>query len=82
MPNTIVRELKIRKETAREITVWLGKEDSGASFNCIYCKKTQFHHKQRIISLLDGLVDNILKSPPISIQCNKCGCIYHIQGML
>jgi hypothetical protein len=83
MPNSIKRELEKRGEEPEEVTVWLGNSQGvSRNFNCIRCKKTQFKHKHRVLALLPNKFEYNLTPPPVSIQCECCGTIYHVQNVV
>ena len=80
MPSTINRQLRERGEVRNEIAVHVKYSDIEVQFHCFYCCKGIFRQRARIIAVFAAseLEPEILATIPISIQCSRCGCIYHI----
>ena len=62
----------------QEIDVWLRAGEIARAFHCPNCGRFQFSMKHRIISIMDENMTSILKIPPISLQCQRCGNIFNI----
>lgn len=83
MPSSINYTLRLQGKQAREVTVWLAKEDHTSEFWCNYCRKGLFSHEQRVIAIIGGCTDGVpFLTPPVSVQCSNCGTIYHIRGII
>ena len=80
MPDTIQRKLSKQGLAADELTLHLKYQKQEVQYYCIYCRKGIFRQEARILNMyLAGEPDQTeMVTVPVSIQCNRCGAIYHI----
>lgn len=75
---SIKRVLKLEGRIPEETTVMLAASNDGKRFNCVSCAAFLFNHQHRIVALVEDDMSNVLLSPPITLQCHKCGHVYHL----
>ena len=61
-----------------ECDFWLRASDEARAFHCINCGRFQFNMQHRILSVVEENLTPILKTSPISLQCQRCGFKFNI----
>lgn len=80
MPSSINKQLREKGLVPDEITIHLKYADIETQFHCLYCCKGIFRQQARILNvfLASEPVLTSIMTVPTSIQCSRCGAIYHI----
>jgi len=83
MPSSINRQLRERGEVANEATVHLKYTEREVQYHCMYCAKGIFRQQGRLINVyLAGEPEQSeIMTVPTSVQCHRCGCVYHVATM-
>lgn len=66
------------KKVPQEASFWLEASTEGRAFHCFNCGRFQFYIQHRIIAVVQADMTQVLLTPPISPQCQKCGCVFHL----
>lgn len=79
MPDSVNRKLRKQGLAPDEVTCHLKFSQDEIQYHCIYCCKGIFRQQGRVFNLfLAGEPENSdIVSVPFSVQCSRCGCIYH-----
>lgn len=81
MPTTANQRLKERGDEPYHVNVHLRYGERILQHYCLFCKHGLFRSQYRTMTIdygVGGYTHEIL-TQPVSIQCPKCGAIYHIQ---
>lgn len=80
MPASITARLKEEGIVPYEITLHMIFAEREKLFHCIYCKFSLFKQQARVLNVFmaGGPEEMKVVTIPVSIQCQRCGCIYHI----
>jgi len=80
MPSSINRQLRDKGLTPIEITIHLKYQPEEVQYHCLVCCKGTFRQQGRVIAVFmadDPDLGDIM-TVPVSIQCQRCGAIYHL----
>lgn len=83
MPSSINRQLRDKGLEPVEITIHLKYQVEVVQYHCLICCKGTFRQQGRIINVFmaddpdAGDMGDIM-TVPVSIQCHRCGAIYHL----
>ena len=80
MPSSINKQLREKGLVPNEITIHLKYCEQVTQYHCLYCCKGIFRQQARIINVfLAGEPEqSIIMTIPVSIQCHRCGALYHL----
>lgn len=70
--------LKQKDTPPNEISLWFRASTEARSFHCPTCGKNQFYRQHHIIAIIEDDMSQVLMTPPLTWQCQKCGDIFHI----
>lgn len=79
MPSSLNKQLREQGLAPDELTIHLKYTEREIQYHCLYCCKGIFRQQGRIINIfLAGEPDQSnLMTVPFSVQCSRCGAIYH-----
>ena len=79
-PSSINKQLRDQGLGPDEITIHLKYAEKETQYHCFYCCKGIFRQQARIVNVfLAGEPEQSeIMTIPVSIQCHRCGCIYHL----
>lgn len=83
MPDSISRQLRKKGLAPDEITIHLKYSEVEVQYHCLICCKGTFRQQGRIINVFmagEPALEEIM-TIPVSIQCHRCGAIYHISTL-
>lgn len=82
MPPSINRRLREQGLVRREMTIFLRYETHPTQHYCMFCKEGLFRSQYRAIDMAYGNgTDQSFLMPPISMQCKKCGTLWHLSAI-
>lgn len=83
MPDSVNRVLRRQGLSPNEITVHLKYQEIEVQYHCFVCCKGIFRQQARIINVFTAgePEQSEVMTVPISIQCHRCGAIYHLSTM-
>jgi hypothetical protein len=79
-PSSINKQLRQSGLAPDEITIHLKFTEIETQYHCFYCCKGIFRQQGRILNVyLAGEPEQSkIMTVPVSFQCHRCGCIYHV----
>ena len=80
MPSSLNKQLRDQGLAPDELTLHLKYVEYETQFRCFYCAKGIFRQKGRILNVFMAgePEESKIMTVPVSFQCPRCGCIYHI----
>lgn len=80
MPSSINKVLREQGLVPDEITIHLKYTEREIQYHCFVCCKGLFRQQARILNVfLAGEPEQSeIMTIPVSIQCHRCGAIYHL----
>lgn len=83
MPSSINKVLRDQGLAPDEVTLHLKFTEREVQYHCFYCCKGIFRQQARILNVyMAGEPDQSqIMTTPTSIQCHRCGAIYHLSTM-
>ncbi len=83
MPDHVKRRLKEAGLEPKVMNIWLLKTQEIIQYHCLFCAfdRNLWRTQQRAVMAMFGEGSDLpFLTVPITIQCPKCGAIYHLQG--
>jgi hypothetical protein len=83
MPSSAHKILADQKRDPFHMTIWMIYSPEIIQYHCFFC---EFHkglwrtHQRAIAAMVGEGMDAPFLTPPVSIECPKCGAVYHLSG--
>lgn len=78
---SIIRILRIEGRIPDESEVLLQACNDARAFHCLTCGGFMFYRQHRVVAIVQDDMSQVLLSPPLTVQCHKCGDIYRLRVM-